>query len=128
MKRLLSIMPLLLLAACSGADVWAPAPQSWNDLTIRIDARPAPVRHGMNEFLIIANRQQRGFMSDLVVHIRTDGSEWRQAMPDGALGVFRRALPVADPATDHLHVRLQRKGEEKELVFRLTPEGGNDAR
>jgi hypothetical protein len=121
MKRLIVTLLLLLLSAC-GSEAWAPAPQSWEDITVSIETRPSPVRSGMNEFLVIANRQQKGFMSDLLVHIRTDGSGWRQAIPDGALGVFRRALPVDDPATDHLHVRLMRKGKETELLFSLAPE------
>lgn len=121
MKRLTVMLILLLLGGC-GSEAWSPAPQSWGDITVTIETRPSPVRSGMNEFLVIANRQQKGFMSDLLVHIRTDGSEWRQAIPDGALGVFRRALPVEDPATDHLHVLLKRKGKEMEMVFSLAPD------
>ena len=76
----------------------------------------------MNEFLVIANRQQRGFSADLVVDVRTENSDWKQAMPDGALGIFRRALPVRDVHKDHLYVRLHRKGEQREMVFALAPE------
>jgi len=119
--RLSAIATLLLLASCTGGDAWDPAPQPWQDLSVSVQTRPSPVREGMNEFLVIASRQQRGFSSDLMVHIRTDGSEWVQAIPDGALGVFRRALPVRDPAQEHLHVRLERKGERGELVFALSP-------
>jgi len=121
MFRLPIVAALLLLAACTGGDAWDPAPQPWQDLSVSVQTRPSPVREGMNEFLVIASRQQRGFSSDLLVHIRTDSSDWVQAIPDGALGVFRRALPVRDPAKDHLYVRLERKGERGELVFALSP-------
>jgi len=80
------------------------------------------VSPGMNEFLVIANRQQRGFSADLVVDVRTENSNWKQAMPDGALGIFRRALPVRDVHKDHLYVRLHRNGEQREMVFALAPE------
>lgn len=114
---------VLLLAACSPDEqAWAPAPQAWQDLTIRVETRPERVREGMNEFLVIANRQQRGFTSDLMVDVRTDASGWKQAMPDGALGVYRRALPVRDVVHDHLYVRLKRRQQQGELVFALSPQ------
>ncbi|RME99889.1 MAG: hypothetical protein D6773_12260 [Alphaproteobacteria bacterium] len=114
---------MLLLAACSGgAPAWSPPAQSWQDLSIHIETRPEQVRAGMNEFLVIANRPQRGFSSDLMVDVRTERSDWKQAMPDGALGVFRRALPVADVQHDHLYVRLTRRGQVGELRFALSPQ------
>lgn len=113
----------LLLSSCSlGEGGWAPPAQVWNDLSIRIETRPTVLRSGMNEFLVIANRQQHGFSSDLMVDVRTERSDWRQAMPDGALGVFRRALPVRDPQHDHLFVRLIRRGAQHEMVFSLAPD------
>lgn len=118
----------LLFTACSGeAPSWTPPPQQWNDLSIAIETRPTVLRPGMNEFLIIANRQQRGFSSDLMVDVRTENSTWKQAMPDGALGVFRRALPVRDVQRDHLYVRLVRRGETREMMFDLAPGKGAGA-
>lgn len=111
---------LLLLSSCSSGDDWDPAPQAWQDFSVRIETRPSPVRQGMNEFLVIASRQQHGFTSDLVVRIRTEDSDWIQAFPDGALGVYRRALMVKDPIHDHLYVRLERRGQNGELVYPLS--------
>jgi len=120
--RFLCFAVVVLLAACSSDDVaWSPPQQVWNDLAIHIETRPTVLRPGMNEFLIIANRQQHSFSSDLMIDVRTENSDWRQAMPDGALGVFRRALPVRDVQRDHLFVRLVRKGEQHEMVFALAP-------
>jgi len=117
------IFLLLLISACSPAEqVWTPPEQVWNDLRIHIETRPTVLRPGMNEFLVIADRQQRGFSSDLMVDVRTDSSGWKQAMPDGALGVFRRALPVRDLKHDHLYVRLIRRGKQHEMMFALAPE------
>ncbi|MDQ6966367.1 MAG: hypothetical protein Q9M23_05545 [Mariprofundaceae bacterium] len=122
MKRGMLIGFVLLLAACS-PDVpeWTAPQQAWNDLAIRIETRPTVVRPGMNEFLVIANRKQRGFSSDLMVDVRTENSPWKQAMPDGALGIYRRALPVKDVQHDHLYVRLVRQGEQHEMIFELAP-------
>lgn len=123
MKQLLFFLCFGLLAACSSdAPGWSAPEQQWNDLSIRIETRPTVIQPGMNEFLVIANRQQRGFTSDLMVDVRTENSSWKQAMPDGALGVFRRALPVKDVHNDHLYVRMVRDGEQHEMVFALAPE------
>ncbi|MDQ6986745.1 MAG: hypothetical protein Q9M25_02970 [Mariprofundaceae bacterium] len=125
MRLTYALAILLLFAACSGGQQgWAPPAQQWQNMSIRIETRPAPLVRGMNEFLIIADRQQSGFSSDLMVDVRTDHSAWKQAMPDGALGVFRRALPIKDVLHDRLYVRLLRKGETREMVFALSaPEG-----
>jgi len=114
------LLALLVLASCSTGDSsWTSAPQAWKDITISIETAPAPVRRGMNEFLLIANHQQRGFFNNLLVMVRTESSGWQQAIPDGALGVFRKALPVRDVQHDHLFVRLTRGDEHGEMTFAL---------
>jgi len=123
MRHYIALFAALWLVGCSADEqAWSPPGQEWNDIAIRIETRPTVVSPGMNEFLVIANRQQRGFSADLVVDVRTENSNWKQAMPDGALGIFRRALPVRDVHKDHLYVRLHRKGEQREMIFALAPE------
>ncbi|RMG91025.1 MAG: hypothetical protein D6703_06335 [Zetaproteobacteria bacterium] len=110
------------LACCSSNELtWKPPAQQWQDLTIEVESRPELPRQGMNEFIVIVNRARRGYISDLIVNVRTEHSgAWRQAMPDGALGVYRRALPVEDPEQEHLYVQLIRgKKGQAELVFPL---------
>ncbi|MDX8390951.1 MAG: hypothetical protein R8K53_00025 [Mariprofundaceae bacterium] len=120
MRLICTMLVFVLLSACSAADQgWKPPAQQWQDIHIHVETRPTQAVRGMNEFLVIANRQQRGFSSDLMVDVRTDHSVWKQAMPDGALGVFRRALPVKDVQNDQLYVRLIRKGEMKVMRFAL---------
>jgi hypothetical protein len=125
MKLCAGIVVPLLLISCADENTWAPPAQKWQDLSVRIETRPTVIRPGMNEFLVIANRQQRGFTSDLMVDVKTERSGgWKQAMPDGALGVYRKALPVSDIQNEHLFVRLQRGGVHGELVFALaSPKG-----
>ena len=123
MRRwLLVVAALLLLAGCSEAPVWQAPAQRWQDLTIHVETRPEVIVPGMNEFLLIANHQQRGFINDLLVEVRTPHSHWQQAIPDGALGVFRRALPVDAEDIRHgrLYVRLTRNGKHGELSFPLS--------
>jgi len=109
-----------LLAACSDENAWSPPAQTWQDMSIRVESRPVIPQAGSNEFLIIASRQQRGFFNDLLVHVRSNHTDWKQAIPDGALGVFRRSVVIQDPAEDRLYVRLKRGDVESELVFQLT--------
>jgi hypothetical protein len=109
-----------LLAACADENAWSPPAQAWQDMTIRVESRPVIPQAGSNEFLIIASRQQRGFVNDLLVHVRSNNSDWKQAIPDGALGVFRRSVVIQEPTQDRLHVRLKRGDVESELVFELT--------
>jgi len=123
MKRwLLRGLVALMLAGCSGEDtVWHAPLQQWQGMGFTVETRPTQIVRGMNEFLVIANRQQHGFVNDLLVHIRTTSSGWKQAIPDGALGVFRRALSVKDVNKEQLFVQLERNGEKTELVFNLAP-------
>jgi len=122
MRWIVILLLALTMVGCGEDDtVWNAPSQRWQDMGFRVETRPTQVSTGMNEFLVIANRQQHGFINDLMVHIRTTHSGWKQAIPDGALGVFRRALPVRDIHHDQLFVRLERKGEQTELVFNLAP-------
>jgi len=118
---LLAVGCLWMLSGCDEAPVWHAPAQHWENLTLHIETRPSKLLPGMNEFLVMASRQQRGFVNDLVVHIRTTSSDWRQAIPDGALGVYRRALPVRDLVHGQLFVRLEKRGKHGELVFDLSP-------
>jgi len=90
-------------------------------MTVHVETRPPVPRVGMNEFLVLVDRAHHGFSTDLIVQVRTESSgDWKQAMPDGALGVYRRALRVDHPAQEHLFVRIRRTdGAEGQLVFAL---------
>ncbi|MDQ6950347.1 MAG: hypothetical protein Q9M26_01625 [Mariprofundales bacterium] len=126
MRWSLLLLPLLfgwslLLNGCDEKPAWIAPTQKWQDFSLHVETRPTTLLPGMNEFLVMASRQQHGFVNDLVVHIRTTSSRWRQAIPDGALGVYRRALPVRDLKHGQLFVRLDKDGTLGELVFPLAP-------
>ena len=124
-KKIFTMIFALFLSACSPESLWSPEPQTWDEFTIHYETRPEAVRQGMNEFLLIVNREGRRHIPDLLVHIRTDSSKWKQAIPDGALGVYRRALIVADVDADQLYVRLRYRGKHGELTFALAPENSS---
>ena len=111
---------MLVLAACTPAGERLPAQMAPGNYRVAVEMRPGPMQ--MIEFLVIVDRPHQGFINDLIVSVRTEDSDWQQAIPDGALGVYRRALRVRDRMRAHLFVRLRRFGEKKpfaELVFPL---------
>lgn len=108
----------LLLTAC-GAESRLPT-QVWQDVTVGLETRPAPVVAGMNEFLVSAVRASGAAEYNLLVYIRMDDDQpWVQAIQDGHTGVFRRAVAVRGDAPHVLRVRLVREGQEVVLAFEL---------
>jgi hypothetical protein len=97
-------------------------PQTWGDVQIEVETRPPLVEPGMNEFLVYATRGKRKPVFDLIVSLRVDEEErWFQAIQDGHVGVYRRAVSVPQPATATLHVRVQQGESATELHFPLAP-------
>jgi len=114
-----------LLSACSDEQSVILGPQQWQDLGFRVETRPSPLRVGMNEFIVIASREEYKPGVGLVVMLRVgDSGKWRQAIQDGFTGVYRRAVQVDDPATQSLSVHVRRaksdnKDDETMLSFPL---------
>lgn len=77
----------------------------------------------MVEFLIIANRPPRRPAHDLLVFISIDeDGAWQQAIQDGHMGVYRRALNVTDPENNVLNVRIRHDDRDSTLQFPLAQE------
>ena len=113
------LMMVLGLGACtSDEDVKAAfMPQRWQDIQISLESRPAPMRPGMNELLIIATDSRGLPVAEMVVSLRMDDQErWRQGIQDGGSGVFRRAVQM-NPGDTRVYVRLQRGRRETTLEF-----------
>lgn len=108
-----------LVGGCESEDVPTSPPQTWNGYTIVIESRPPQVTAGMNEFLVIANLEKKP-AHDLVVSLRIgEEGRWTQAIQDGHVGVYRRAIGVRDPSKDVLSVHLRRGSEETVMNFPL---------
>ncbi len=108
-----------LLAACGGAVQELPS-QTWQNLDVRVESRPNPPRVGMNEFLVMVTDRRGRPGYDLVVSLRTSDQDlWKQAIEDGQVGVYRRAVEVAPGAKSVLQVQLKRNDTESVLYFPL---------
>lgn len=122
LRLLLILVIASLLPACADKNAVVLGPQQWENLTFRVETRPSPLRVGMNEFIVIVNRDGDKIGVDLVVTMRAgEHGEWRQAIQDGFSGVYRRAVQVDDPATQVLHVQVRRKKSDDKttLIFPL---------
>ena len=122
MKKLFVLILLtisLLIAGCAENAQRLPT-QTWENLYVTIETRPPTVQKGMNEFLVIVNEDQKRVANDLIVTLQIKGQTKRhQAIQDGHVGVYRRAVNVINPDTDVLLVEIQREDETGFLEFRL---------
>jgi hypothetical protein len=109
------------LGACSdGNEVNTIAIQHWKDADIRVETHPNPPLTGMSEIVIIITGPRGRPIPDLIVSIR--GKEtvpWVQAIQDGMIGVYRRAIDIGEGDVVQLQVRLHHGTEEKVLIFPL---------
>jgi len=125
MRILLIAVLGLLLSACGAPDVQFQIPaQKWNDVVVEVQTRPAPVRPGMNEFLVLTTLERGKPVYHFVVSLRADESHaWQQSIQDGHSGVYRKAVNV--PAgSPYIYVKLRKKRSEEQVVlkFNLRPE------
>ncbi len=94
--------------------------QSWEDLIIHVETRPAPLLKGVNEFLVYATKNARQPGSDLIISIKERGaSKWHQSIQDGHVGVYRRAIFINNPETNVLQVRIKRGKDVGLLEFAM---------
>ena len=109
-----------VLSACSGDHADDIPAQKWQGVEVRIEVRPTPLQAGMNEFLVMITGERGMPVYDLIVSLRTDDQdEWKQAIQDGQVGVYRRAADVEPGTRSVLQVQIKRKGVENILRFPL---------
>jgi len=111
---------VLLLVGCSSEEVPVWPSQTWKGVQVAIESRPTRITAGMTEFLVLANVGTGGPAHDLMVSLRIgDEGRWIQAIQDGHVGVYRRALVVTDPKAEVLAVYLRKGSDETVLHFPL---------
>jgi hypothetical protein len=78
----------------------------------------------MNELLVILTDNRGRPVFDYVVSMRSsDADPWNQAIQDGEMGVYRRAIDLEPGARSVLQVQLKRPGSETVLRFPFKPRG-----
>lgn len=124
MKKIIFIWLGLLalgLSACNSDNELAPAPtQHWKDMDVRIESHPNPPVAGMSEMVVIITGPHGRPIYEYLVSLRGgDAMPWVQAIQDGNMGVYRRAIDLGDGPTAVLQVRLQRGEAQQILSFPL---------
>jgi hypothetical protein len=123
-KTLLAIFLTLLaagLAACNNrSETFSIPAQRWNDMVIRIETHPNPPLAGMSEIVVIITGPHGKPVGDLTVSLRgNESTPWVQAIQDGFIGVYRRAIDIGDGDTTVVQVRLEQGAVQKVLLFPL---------
>jgi hypothetical protein len=121
-KTLLAVSLSLLaasLAACNNESETASIPaQHWNEMVVHIETHPNPPLAGMSEVVVIVTGPHGKPAGDLTVSLRgIESLPWVQAIQDGFIGVYRRAINLGDGKTAVVQVRLQRGEAQKILLF-----------
>jgi hypothetical protein len=125
MKKYLNVLLSLLLTtglvACGDSGEGnVIAVQHWQEADIRVETHPNPPLAGMSEIVIIITGPHGRPIPNLTVSIRgSDSSAWVQAIQDGMIGVYRRAVDIGDANPAVLQVRLQQGTQEKILLYPL---------
>ncbi|NOY63196.1 MAG: hypothetical protein GXP10_08630 [Gammaproteobacteria bacterium] len=113
------------LGGCSDEVTPRLGPQQWQDIVFLVETRPPQLRIGMNEFLVLASIDGHKPAHDMILSFRLNGEgKWQQAIQDGYVGVYRKAIRVNDIENDVLEVRVERYVEgqnERDLTLLRFP-------
>jgi len=123
-KKLLAIslgFLVVVLAACNSdkGDAYTIPAQHWNGTDVRVETHPNPPLAGMSEIVVIVTGPHGKPIHDLIISLRSNQSmPWVQAIQDGFIGVYRRAVDIGGGAVI-LQVRMEQGNEQKILYFPL---------
>ncbi|OIR18270.1 hypothetical protein GALL_15980 [mine drainage metagenome] len=112
---------MMSLVACSDdGKQLSIAPQHWKEADIRIETHPNPPLAGMSEIVVIVTGPRGRPVQDLTVSLRgNDSMQWVQAIQDGNIGVYRRAIDIGEGESIALQVQLQQGVDKTVLLFPL---------
>jgi len=115
---LLSLLAMGLAACNDGAEAPSIPPQHWKEMVVRIETHPSPPLAGMSEIVVIITDPHGRPAGDLIVSLRgRESTPWVQAIEDGFIGVYRRAVDIGENKTGVVEVRIQQGAEQKVLLF-----------
>jgi len=96
----------------------------WGGFEVAVEVRPAPPRPGHNEVVVIITAERHRPVYDALVWMRArPDAPWVQAIEDGHVGVYRRAINFGRAGATQLEVKLQRESSVDVLVFPATVMG-----
>jgi len=107
----------MALAACGQVDqAGTIGTRQWGPYDVTVETRPSPPRIGQNEIVVVIAGEHHQPVYDAVVAVRAQASSpWIQAIEDGHVGVYRRAVRFSSGAQNVLQVQLKR-GEDSTIL------------
>jgi hypothetical protein len=115
---LLSLLATGLAACNDGAAASSIPPQHWKQMVVRIETHPSPPLAGMSEVVVIITGPHGRPAGDLIVSLRgTESAPWVQAIEDGYIGVYRRAVDIGENKKGVIQVQIRQGAEQKVLLF-----------
>jgi hypothetical protein len=117
--RAFLLSTLVLLAGCGATPETGKLPdQHWKNILVQVESRP-PVPEGHTEFLVTLTDERNHPAWDCLVALRASPKDaWTQAIQDGRVAVYRRALWI-DAQHSTLQVEIARGEERGYLEFSL---------
>lgn len=106
------------LAACGSPDAETVGRANWRGCQVEVQTRPFPPTLGSNEVVVILTEAHRRPVYDAIVSVRGRSSApWVQAIEDGHVGVYRRAVMFTPEPGAALEVQVQRGNDEAIFSF-----------
>lgn len=112
---------IALVGCGSGEQSGTIGTRQWGSYEVTVESRPWPPREGQNEIVVMIVGEHRQPIYDALVTMRAQASSpWIQAIEDGHVGVYRRAVRFAAGGQSNLQIQLQRGDEKTILDFPVT--------
>lgn len=113
----LALLAAIALGGCSD-DFARIGSAPWGAYEVAVEIRPSPPRTGRDEVVVILSGEHHRPVYDALVSVRARADqEWVQAIEDGHVGVYRRAVDFGNRPAATLEVLLQRGGEQTVVSF-----------
>jgi len=108
-------------ASCSNSEESAAlGTQQWGPYEVTVETRPSPPRAGQNEVVVIVAGEHHRPVYDALITLRAQASApWIQAIEDGHVGVYRRAVNFGHGGDGKLQVQLRQPGVDMGILRRL---------
>lgn len=107
------------MSACGEtADTYVVGTGRWGQFEVSVESRPSPPRPGNNEVVVIITGERHRPVYDARVSLRAQpDAAWTQAIEDGHVGVYRRAVNFGRGDRAIIQVQLQRGTDQSVLEF-----------
>jgi len=115
----LALVVGLCISACgSNEQSGTVGTRQWGPYEVSVETRPSPPRPGQNEVVVIIVGERHQPLYDALVTVRANASSpWVQAIEDGHVGVYRRAVKFGPEAQSNLQVQVQHGPDSTILDF-----------